>query len=96
MSEPVSQEQLAAAEDRIITAVARLLNDSETRLRDEIRGSETRLLTAFHKFAERHDARWTVARILATDAQTRIDELRDEVRAKLAEIERKQPPPANP
>jgi len=99
--------------DPIVAAVARLISESETCLRDSVQAqvnesethmrdfvhariheSETRMLTAFHKFAERQDARWTAARILAT--QTRVEELRDEIRIRLAGLERKQPPPPAP
>ncbi|MBL8234572.1 MAG: hypothetical protein JNL98_39100 [Bryobacterales bacterium] len=66
-SAPVTRAELNAAlttaQEHIITAVARLIGASEARIEaridEKVSDSETRLLTAFHKFAERQEARWT-------------------------------------
>ena len=44
-------------EERMLTAIARIIADSEARSQEFARGVETKLLTAFHKFAERQEAR---------------------------------------
>lgn len=45
-------------------------------LQERFERSETTMLTAFHQHLGRHNAQWTAARILATQALDAIEELR--------------------
>ena len=71
---------LTTAQEHIISAVQRLITDSEARMREHVHDSETRILTEFHKWASPTESRVRTHAAHLRTLELEIEALSDRVK----------------